>query len=113
MAHRILAKRPGGPEVLEYESYEPAAPGPGEALVRQAAIGLNFIDVYHRTGLYKVPLPSGIGKEGAGIVESVGEGVTVVAPGDRVTEGVTVHDFLNLCAGIPPYDFNPPPYPGV
>ena len=52
--------------------------------MRYSAIGVNFIDTYHRTGLCKVPLPSGIGKEGAGIVEAVGEGVTVVTPGDRV-----------------------------
>ena len=84
MAHRILAKRPGGPEVLEYESYEPAAPGPGEALVRQAAIGLNFIDVYHRTGLYPVNPPFTPGLEGAGTVEAVGPGVTDLAPGQRV-----------------------------
>ena len=84
MAHRILAKRPGGPEVLEYESYEPAAPGPGEALVRQAAIGLNFIDVYHRTGLYPVNPPFTPGLEGAGTVEAVGPDVTDLAPGQRV-----------------------------
>ena len=84
MAHRILAKRPGGPEVLEYESDEPAAPGPGEALVRQAAIGLNFIDVYHRTGLYPVNPPFTPGLEGAGTVEAVGPDVTDLAPGQRV-----------------------------
>ena len=85
MAHRILAKQPGGAEVLEYEPYEPATPGPGEALVRQAAIGLNFIDVYHRTGLYPVNPPFTPGLEGAGTVEAVGPGVTDVAPGQRVT----------------------------
>ena len=85
MAHRILAKQPGGAEVLEYEPYEPATPGPGEALVRQAAIGLNFIDVYHRTGLYPVNPPFTPGLEGAGTVEAVDPGVTDVAPGQRVT----------------------------
>jgi NADPH2:quinone reductase len=60
------------------------APGPGEALVRHRAIGVNFIDTYHRTGLYPLPLPSGLGLEAAGVVEAVGENVTDVAPGDRV-----------------------------
>ena len=84
MAHAIRFHETGSPDVLKYESIELPPPGPGEARVRHSAIGVNFIDTYHRTGLYKVPLPSGIGKEGAGIVEAVGEGVTVVTPGDRV-----------------------------
>lgn len=84
MAHAIRFHETGSPDVLKYESIDPPPPGPGEARVRHSAIGVNFIDTYHRTGLYKVPLPSGIGKEGAGIVEAVGEGVTVVTPGDRV-----------------------------
>ena len=75
----------GGPEVLAWEPVEVAAPGPGEALIAQTAVGLNFIDVYHRTGLYPVPsLPAIIGNEAAGVVEAVGDGVTEVAPGDRV-----------------------------
>ena len=84
MAQAIRFHETGSPDVLKYESVDLPPPGPGEARVRHSAIGVNFIDTYHRTGLYKVPLPSGIGKEGAGIVEAVGEGVTVVAPGDRV-----------------------------
>ena len=84
MAHRISASRHGGPEVLEYEAYEVAAPGPGEALVRHAAIGLNYIDVYHRTGLYPGSLPLTPGMEGAGTVEAVGPGVTDLKPGQRV-----------------------------
>lgn len=84
MTHAIRFHETGSPDVLKYESIDLPPPGPGEARVRHSAIGVNFIDTYHRTGLYKVPLPSGIGKEGAGIVEAVGEGVTVVAPGDRV-----------------------------
>lgn len=84
MAHAIRFHETGSPDVLKYESIELPPPGPGEARVRHSAIGVNFIDTYHRTGLYKVPMPSGIGKEGAGIVEAVGEGVTVVTPGDRV-----------------------------
>ena len=84
MTHAIRFHETGSPDVLKYESIDLPPPGPGEVRVRHSAIGVNFIDTYHRTGLYKVPLPSGIGKEGAGIVEAVGEGVTVVTPGDRV-----------------------------
>lgn len=74
----------GGPEVLEYVEVEVGEPGPGEARVRNHAIGVNFIDVYFRTGLYPQPLPAGLGQEGAGVVEAVGEGVTHIKPGDRV-----------------------------
>ena len=74
----------GGPEVLEYVEVELPEPGPGEARIRHTAIGLNFIDTYHRSGLYPLDLPAGLGSEAAGIVEAVGPDVTVVAPGDRV-----------------------------
>ena len=74
----------GGPEVLEYREVELAAPGEGEARVAHRAIGVNFIDVYHRTGLYPLTLPSGLGGEGAGVVTAVGLGVSTVAVGDRV-----------------------------
>lgn len=74
----------GGPEVLRYEQVELPAPAPGEARIRHTAIGLNFIDTYHRSGLYPLELPSGLGSEAAGVVEAVGPGVTEVAPGDRV-----------------------------
>jgi NADPH2:quinone reductase len=74
----------GGPEVLQYREVEVAAPGEGQARVAHRAIGVNFIDVYHRTGLYPLTLPSGLGGEGAGIVTAVGPGVTGVARGDRV-----------------------------
>ncbi|HEX9174403.1 MAG TPA: quinone oxidoreductase [Telluria sp.] len=84
MAKAIRFARTGGPEVLEYVDVEVGEPGPGEARVRQHAIGVNFIDVYFRTGLYPQPLPSGLGQEGAGVVEAVGEGVTHVKMGDRV-----------------------------
>ncbi len=84
-AHAIRFERTGGPEVLRWEEVEVPAPGPGEALLRQTAIGVNFIDVYHRTGLYPVPsFPSGIGMEAVGMVEAIGPGVTEVSPGDRV-----------------------------
>ena len=84
MNHAIRFHQAGGPEVLNWEEVEVGAPGPGEARVRQHAVGLNFIDVYHRNGLYPVALPSGIGMEGAGVVEALGEGVADLAPGDRV-----------------------------
>lgn len=74
----------GGPEVIQWRTIDLPAPGPGEVLVRQEAVGLNFIDTYHRTGLYPQPMPSGLGMEAAGVVEAVGEGVTRVAPGQRV-----------------------------
>ncbi|GAB2851586.1 quinone oxidoreductase [Pseudoduganella ginsengisoli] len=84
MVKAIRMTRTGGPEVMEYVDVELGPPGPGEATVRHKAIGLNFIDVYFRTGLYPQPLPAGLGMEGAGIVEAVGEGVTEVKVGDRV-----------------------------
>ena len=74
----------GGPEVLRLEALPIPEPGPGQARVRHTAIGVNFIDTYHRTGLYKLPLPSGLGVEAAGVVEAVGQGVAHVAAGDRV-----------------------------
>ncbi|WP_341197206.1 quinone oxidoreductase [Hyphomonas chukchiensis] len=74
----------GGPDVLKKEAFEPKQPGPGQALVRQTATGLNFIDTYYRTGLYPVKFPFTPGSEGAGVVEAVGEGVTDLKPGDRV-----------------------------
>ncbi len=74
----------GGPEVMSLVDVDLGQPGAGEALIRQHAIGLNYIDVYFRTGLYPQPLPSGLGMEGAGVVEAVGEGVTEVKVGDRV-----------------------------
>lgn len=84
MVGAVQLRRFGGPEVLEYMDVEVGDPGPGEARVRHTAIGLNFIDVYHRTGLYPLELPTGLGSEAAGVVAAVGEGVTHVRPGDRV-----------------------------
>lgn len=84
MTKAIRFYQPGGIEVLQWESFDPGNPGPGEVRIRHEAIGLNFIDIYHRSGLYPLPLPSGLGLEGAGIVESVGAGVTHLKAGDRV-----------------------------
>jgi NADPH:quinone reductase len=84
MAKAIRINAVGGPEVMEYVDVEVGEPGPGEARVRQAACGLNYIDVYFRTGAYPQPLPAGLGMEGAGTVEAVGAGVTHLKPGDRV-----------------------------
>ena len=80
----------GGPEVMRWEDVDPGRPGPGQALVRQRAIGFNFIDTYHRTGLYPNPLPFTPGSEGAGEVLAVGDGVTDVRPGDRVAYGTAI-----------------------
>ena len=84
MAKAIRIHKHGGPEVLQYEDVAVGEPGPGQARIRQTAIGLNFIDTYHRSGLYQLQMPSGIGSEGAGVVEAVGQGVTWVKAGDRV-----------------------------
>ena len=74
----------GGNEKLKYGEFEKPAAGAGQALVKLAASGVNYIDVYHREGLYKIPLPAVLGTEGAGVIESVGEGVTGFKPGDKV-----------------------------
>ncbi|NIW25111.1 MAG: NADPH:quinone reductase [Gammaproteobacteria bacterium] len=84
MTHAIQIQQYGGPEVLEWAEVEVGEPQAGQARVEHTAVGLNFIDVYYRTGLYPVPLPSGIGSEAAGVVTAVGEGVTHIAVGDRV-----------------------------
>ncbi|MGD8282163.1 MAG: alcohol dehydrogenase catalytic domain-containing protein, partial [Gemmatimonadota bacterium] len=84
MAGAIVVSKLGGPEVLEWKEVDPGQPGAGEVLVRHTASGLNFIDVYHRTGLYPMELPFTPGVEGAGVVEALGEGVDDLAVGDRV-----------------------------
>ena len=77
----------GGPQVLEVQAVDLADPGPGEVQLRQHAIGLNYMDCYHRSGYYPLPLPSGVGTEAAGVVERVGPGVKELKPGDRVVYG--------------------------
>jgi NADPH2:quinone reductase len=84
MAHAIRFHKTGGPEVLQWEEVPVPQPGQNEALVRHKAVGLNYIETYHRSGLYPLPLPSGLGTEAAGVVEAVGPNVTEVKPGDRV-----------------------------
>jgi NADPH2:quinone reductase len=92
MAKAIIMHETGGPEVLRWEDYDPGEAGPGEVLLRHEAVGLNYIDIYHRTGLYPLPSLPGIpGMEGAGIVEAIGEDVSEVNVGDRVAY-----------AGVPP-----------
>lgn len=85
MANAIRFYETGGPEVLRYEEVSVGGPGPGQVRLRHAAVGLNYADTYFRNGTYPIPLPNGLGVEAAGVVEAVGEGVTNVAVGDRVT----------------------------
>jgi NADPH2:quinone reductase len=84
MTHAIRIHQTGGPEVLSWDEVEVGHPGPDQARIRHTAIGLNFIDTYHRSGLYPLPLPAILGSEGAGVVLEVGSEVTEVEPGDRV-----------------------------
>ena len=84
MVQAIRIQQPGGPEVMQWQKIDLPAPGPGQARVRHTAVGLNYIDTYHRSGLYPLPLPAGIGMEGAGIVEAVGPDVKDLVEGDRV-----------------------------
>lgn len=84
MSKAIRFHQTGGPEVLKYEEVAVGEPGAGQVRLRHTAIGVNFLDTYHRSGLYPMPLPSGLGSEGAGVVEAVGPGVTTLKEGDRV-----------------------------
>ncbi len=83
----IRFHKPGGPEVMQYEDVVLSDPGEGEVRLRHTAVGLNYIDTYHRSGAYPLPLPNGIGLEAAGVVEAVGKGVTNLKAGDRVAYG--------------------------
>lgn len=85
MANAIRFYETGGPEMLRYEEVAVGEPGPGQVRLRHAAVGLNYADTYFRNGTYPIPMPNGMGVEGAGVVEAIGEGVTHVAVGDRVT----------------------------
>ena len=114
MTKAIVIHETGDPDVMRWEDVDPGTPGAGEVLLRHEAVGLNFIDVYHRKGLYPLPqLPATPGMEGAGIVEAVGGGVTEVAPGDRVAYAglpvgayaekrrIPAHRLIRLPEGIP------------
>src|SRR4051812_16017263 len=96
MPHAIRVHQTGGPEVLQSEQIDVGEPGSGQVRLRQEAAGLNFIDVYHRTGLYPQPLPFTPGVEGAGVVEEVGPDVTSLKPGDRVAYGGPVGGYAEV-----------------
>lgn len=85
MAKAVRMYQTGGPEVLRHEDVEVGNPGPGQVRIRHVAVGLNYADTYFRNGTYPVPLPAGMGVEASGVVQAVGDGVTNVAVGDRVT----------------------------
>jgi NADPH2:quinone reductase len=94
MARVARIEQHGGPEVIQWVDVDLPDPGPGEVRIRSTAVGLNFIEVYQRTGLYQLKLPSGLGTESVGVVEALGDGVTAVAVGDRVgTTGPTVGSY--------------------
>ena len=84
MSHSILVYEHGGPEVMRWEEIPPQHPGRGEVLIDQKKVGLNFIDVYQRSGMYPLSLPSSIGMEGVGVVNTIGKNVENVKVGDRV-----------------------------
>ena len=88
MTRVVKIEKTGGPEVLKIETIELGTTGPEEVLIEQKAIGLNFIDIYHRSGLYPLELPSGIGAEGSGIIKKIGSKVKDFSVGDRVAYAV-------------------------
>jgi len=97
MPHAIRIHETGGPEVMRWEEVEVGQPGPGEVRVRNTALGLNFIDTYHRTGLYPMPLPTTLGMEGAGVVEAVGPKVKGFKAGDRVAYANPIGSYAEVC----------------
>ena len=97
MPYAIRVHQFGGPEQMRWEEVDPGKPGPGEVLVRNTAIGLNYIDTYHRTGLYPLPLPLTLGSEGAGVVEAVGPKVKDFKKGDRVAYAQPVGAYAEVC----------------
>ncbi len=103
MARVAYIEQTGGPDVIQWADRDLPPPGEGEVRVRHTAVGLNFVDTYYRSGLYKVPLPSGLGAEAAGVVEALGAGVSGFAPGDRVAT------FVRASALMPPNAMSLPP----
>lgn len=101
MGRAIVVHETGGPEALRVEDQDPGSPGPGQVRVRVAAAGVNYIDVYFRTGLYPRPLPFVSGLEGAGTVEAVGDGVTAFAPGDRVAWAAAPGSYADVVLALP------------
>ena len=97
MPHAIRMHETGGPEVMRWEEVEVGQPGPGEVRVRNTALGLNFIDTYHRTGLYPMPLPTTLGMEGAGVVEAVGPKVKGFKASDRVAYANPIGSYAEVC----------------
>ncbi len=99
MERAVFLDEVGGPENFELRDHNPGAPGPNDILVRNAAIGLNFIDIYQRKGLYPIAFPAILGQEGAGVVEAVGDDVDTLAPGDRVAylSGGRAYATTTLC----------------
>jgi NADPH2:quinone reductase len=95
MTKAVVVRQLGGPEVLRYEDWPLASPGPGQVALRQTAIGLNFVDTYQRSGLYPVQLPFVAGNEGAGVITALGEGVTGLKVGDRVAYQGQVGAYAN------------------
>ena len=85
MTHIVTFHQTGGPEVLRFEHRDVGDPGPGQVRLRHVAVGLNFADTYFRSGIYPVPLPSGVGNEASGVIEALGTGVAGFRVGDRVT----------------------------
>ena len=85
MAKAVRFYETGGPDVLRYEEVEVGDPGPGQVRLKQVAVGLNYADTYFRNGTYPIPMPNGMGVEASGVVQAIGEGVTNVQVGDRVT----------------------------
>jgi len=101
MTRAIRFHKTGSSDVLAFETVALPPPGPGEVRLRHTAIGVNFIDTYFRSGLYTTPLPSGLGKEVAGVVEALGEGVTGLKPGDRVATGSAPNGTYSEASNIP------------
>ncbi len=97
MPHAIRIHETGGPDVMRWEEVDVGQPGPGEVRVRNTAVGLNFIDTYHRTGLYPMPLPTTLGMEGAGVIEAVGPKVKGFKTGDRVAYANPIGAYAEVC----------------